>query len=86
MTADDGKLQILSNIINDSWPETLSQPHEFDRRQKQVIELYWKCRDELATDDGLRFRGHCLVIPTKEHANIVMSLHELHIGIEGTLR
>ena len=51
-----------------------------------MIELYWNCRDELTTDDRLVYRGHHLVIPTKEHANIVKSLHESHIGIEGTLR
>ena len=86
MTAEDEELQILTNIIGDGWPETLAQAREFDRRQKQVIELYWNCRDELTTDDGLVYRGHRLVIPAKERSNIVKSLHESHVGIEGTLR
>lgn len=69
MTSDDEELQILSNIIYDSWRETLSQPREFDKGRKQVIELHWNCRDELTTDDGLVCRDHRLVIPTKERAN-----------------
>jgi len=88
MTSDHEELQILCNIIYDGWPETLSQAHEFDRGRKKVIELYWNCKDELTTDDGLVYRGHRLVIPTnfKERANIVKSLHESHIGIERTLQ
>ena len=69
MTSDDEELQILSNIIYDSWRETLSQPREFDKGRKQVIELHWNCRDELTTDDVLVCRDHRLVIPTKERAN-----------------
>ena len=75
MTAEDEELQILTNVIGDGWPETLAQAREFDRRHKQVIELYWNCRDELTTDDGLVYRGHRLVIPAKERSNIVKSLH-----------
>ena len=85
MTAEDEDLQILTNVIGDGWPETLAQAREFDMRQKQVIELYWNCRDELTTDDGLVHRGHRLVIPAKERSNIVKSLNKSHVGIEGTL-
>ena len=66
MTGEDEELQILTNVIGDGWAETLAQAREFDRRQKQVIELYRNCRDELTTDDGLVYRGHRLVIPAKE--------------------
>ena len=86
MTAEDEELQILTNVISDGWPETLAQAGECGRWRKQVTELYWNCRDELTTDDGLVYRGHRLVIPAKERPNIVKRLHESHIGIEGTLR
>ena len=86
MTAEDEELQILTNVIGGSWPETLGQACEFDRWRKQVIELYWNCRDELTTDDGLVYRGHHLVIPAKGRSNIAKSLHESHVGIEGILR
>ena len=86
MTAEDEELEILTNVIGDGWPETLAQTREFYRRQKQVIELYWNCRDDVTTDDGFVHRGHRLVIPVKERSNIVKSLHESHVGIEGTLR
>ena len=86
MTAKNEELQILTNVIGDGWPEILVQACEFDRRRKQVIEVYWNCRDELTTDDRLVYKGHCLVIPGKERSYIAKSLHELHVGIKGTLR
>ena len=47
--------------------------------------MYWNSRDELTIEDGLVYKGHRLVIPFKEHSAVVRSLHESHIGIEGTL-
>ena len=85
-TAKDEELQILSDVIHEGWPETLSEAHNFDRRRRQVMELYWNSRDELTIEDGLVYKGHRLVIPFKERSGIVKSLHESHIGIEGTLR
>ena len=85
-TAKDEELQILSNVIRKGWPETLAQARENDKHQKQVIELYWNSRDELTIEDGLVYKGHCLVIPAGERSDIVKSLHESHIGVEGTLR
>ena len=52
-TAEDEELQILSNVIRKGWTETLAQARENDKRQKQVIELYWNSWDELTTEDGL---------------------------------
>ena len=74
MIAEDEELEILTNVIGDGWPETLAQAREFDRRQKQAIELYWNCRDELTTDDGLLYRGHCLVIPAKNALTLFIVL------------
>ena len=39
MTAEDEELEILTNVIGDGWPETVAQAREFDKQQKQVIEL-----------------------------------------------
>ena len=85
-TAQDEELQTLSDVIHEGWPETLSEAHKYDRRRRQVIELYWNSRDELTIEDGLVYKGHRLVIPFKERSGVVKSLHESHIGIEGTLR
>ena len=85
-TAKDEELQILTDVICNGWPETLANARENDRRRKQVIELYWNSRDELTTEDGLVYKGHRLVIPAGERSDIVKSLHESHIGVEGTLR
>ena len=69
-----------------SWPEILEQARGYHRHQKQVIELYWNSREELTIEDGLVYKGYRLVIPAKERPGIIKSLHESHIGVEGTLR
>ena len=79
-TAKDEELQILSNIIREVWLETLAHAPKFDRRRNQVIGLYWNCRDELITEDGLIYRGHHLVKPAGERSDMVKSLHESYWG------
>ena len=79
-------MQILSNVFREGWPETLAHASKYERRHKQVIELYWNCRDELSTEDGLIYKGHRLVISASERSGIVKSLRRSHIGVEGTLR
>ena len=59
------KLQILSDVTHEGWPETLSEAHNCDRRRRQVMELYWNSRDELTIEDGLVYKGHRLVIHLK---------------------
>ena len=44
-TAKDEELQILSDVIHEGWPGTLSVAHRYDWCRRQVIELYWNCRD-----------------------------------------
>ena len=68
------------------WPETVAIAHEYDSRRRQVIELYWNSRDVLTIEDELVYKGHHLVIPFKQRPGVVKSLHESHIGIQGTLR
>ena len=44
-TTKDEELQILSDVIHDGWPGTLSVAHRYDRCRRQVIELYCNCCD-----------------------------------------
>ena len=85
-TAKDEELQMLSDVIHEGWPETLSETPKYDRHQRQVMELYWNSRDELTMKDALVYTGHRLVIPFKEHSGVAKSLHKSHIGMAGTLR
>ena len=39
-TAKDEELQILSDVIHEGWPETLSETQNYDRRRRQVMEPY----------------------------------------------
>ena len=75
-TVKDESSQILSDVIHEGWPETLSGAHKFDRGRRQVTELYWNSRNELTTEDGLVYKGHRLVISFKERSSVIKSLHE----------
>ena len=79
-------MRILSDVIHEGWAKNLAEAHKYDSRLRQVIELYWNSCDELTMEEGLVYKGHRLVIPFRERPGIVKSLHESHIGKEGTLR
>ncbi len=44
------------------------------------IREYWPYRDELATENGLTYRGTCLIIPTKLRPEMVVRAHRSHLG------
>ena len=65
----------LSEIIQEGWPNhKQSVP-------KQVSE-YWAFRDELVATDGLIFKGETIVIPQASRKDILLQIHEGHLGIE----
>ena len=49
------------------------------------IREYWPYRDELATENGLAYRGTCLIIPTKLRPEMVVRAHRSHLGIQYTV-
>ena len=49
------------------------------------IREYWPYRDELATENGLAYRGTRLIIPTKLRPEMVVRAHRSHLGIQYTL-
>ena len=78
-TAKDPILQALKATILNGWPS---------QRKKLPPELneYFKVKDELATQDGIIFKGPKCVIPKSLRPKIKEKLHRSHIGIQGCLR
>ena len=78
-TAKDPVLQALKATILNGWPS---------QRKKLPPELheYFKVKDELATQDGIIFKGPKCVIPKSLRPKIKEKLRRSHIGIQGCLR
>ena len=75
-TAKDPVLQTLKATILNGWPI---------QRKKLPAERheYFKVKDELATQDGIIFKGPKCVIPKSLGPKIKEKLHLSHIGIQG---
>ncbi|CAB4017096.1 Transposon Ty3-G Gag-Pol poly, partial [Paramuricea clavata] len=85
-TSRDEELKILIHFITHGWPDNRKEASKLDNPSKRVFHLYWNSRDELTYEDGIVYKGHRVVIPAAERQNTMKSLHQSHIGIEGTLR
>ena len=85
-TSNDEELTILIQFITHGWPGSRTEASKLDRSGKRVFDLYSNSRDELTYEDGIVYKGHRVVIPAAERPDTMKSLHQSHIGIEGTLR
>ncbi|RXN31866.1 Retrovirus-related Pol poly from transposon [Labeo rohita] len=78
-TKSDGTLQELANIVLAGWPE----------RKEDVwlsVRKYWPFRDELNIQNGVLFRGQCVIIPKALRAEMLTRIHATHIGGEACYR
>ena len=85
-TSRDEELKILIQFITHGWPDSRKEASKLDNSKKRVFDLYWNSRDELTYENGIIYKGHRVVIPAAERHRTMKSLHQSHIGIEGTLR
>ncbi|XP_038077199.1 uncharacterized protein K02A2.6-like [Patiria miniata] len=49
------------------------------------IREYWPYRDELATQNGIIFRGTRVVIPTNMRRDLIVRAHASHLGTQSTI-
>ena len=77
-TVRDSTLQTLANVVMSGWP---SNKHEVPL----CVREYWPYRDELATQNGIIFRGTRVVIPTTMRRGLVVRAHASHLGIQSTV-
>ena len=72
-TLEDKDLQVVQQDIQHGWPEN-------KRELNPTITAFFHIRDELATQDGLVFRGGRLVVPTSLIQQMLMELPFVHQG------
>ncbi|XP_038060249.1 uncharacterized protein K02A2.6-like [Patiria miniata] len=77
-TLRDTTFQTLANMVITGWPSN-----------KQEVPLcireYWPYRDELATQNGIIFRGTRVVIPTNMRRDLIVRAHASHLGIQSSI-
>lgn len=74
-TETDQTMRTLKETIQRGWPE---------QRQTcpAAIQDYWMCRTELTVVDGIIFKGNKFVIPPAMRQEILLKIHEGHLGEE----
>ena len=76
-TAEDPKLNILTQTILQGWPEDIKQCN-------QDIREYFNFRECLAIENGIIFKGRQVIIPEISRKDILKQLHTSHQGINKT--
>ena len=73
-TDKDPELQAVMTSIRNGWSDT---------RAKTPVEAspYWTFRDEMATTDGLIFKGTRIVVLQKLRPDVLQQIHKSHLGI-----
>ena len=73
-TKTDPELQAVLAMVKIGWPDTKVQvPVE--------ARPYWTFRDEVATTDGLLFKGTRLIVPKSLRPEMLRQIHKSHLGI-----
>ena len=71
---EDHEMTLLQDVTVKGWPETKDQiPLE--------LKMYQNYGDEIATMDGLMFKGLKLIIPKKLRNEMFEIIHSSHLGI-----
>ena len=78
-TALDVELQTLRDMILYGWPVHYKNVPE-------IIRPYFKFRDELSVENGIIFRGPCIVVPMSLRPYMLKQIHYAHNGIDATIR
>ena len=73
-TQEDDELILLKHSITNGWPNSIKEvPPE--------IQVYWTFWEELTIEDGLVLKGTWIVIPNNKCKQILILIHEGHLGI-----
>ena len=73
-TKIDPELQAVLAMVKNGWPDTkVHVPVE--------ARPYWTFRDEVATADGLLFKGTRLIVPKSLRPEMLRQIHKSHLGI-----
>ena len=78
-TLCDAELQQVQSYIQSGWPAS-------SKDLQPTISPYFHIRDELASQDGIIFRGDRIVIPKSLRKQMLSDLHAAHQGIASITR
>ena len=78
-TEADPVLTAVIRQLQQGWPD-----HR--RCLPAGLRAFHHLRGELASQDGLLYKGRCLVIPSSQQRDIIARLHGTHIGVASILR
>ncbi|XP_053692358.1 uncharacterized protein K02A2.6-like [Sabethes cyaneus] len=78
-TEQDYTLQMVAEFVRRGWPK--SMVHLPD-----ATKIYFNCRSELSTQDGIVFRDDRIVVPYKIRRKLIEKCHTSHNGTEATLK
>ena len=76
--SQDDELQLVSRLIAAGWPYT-------KHSVPAMAHPYFSCKDELAVQNALVFKGDRIVIPTALRSQMIRKIHSSHLGVEGCL-
>lgn len=78
-TDTDDTLQELKSVVMIGWPD-------FKEDTPLAVRDYWAFRDQLNVQNGVLYRGQCVIIPKALRAELLKRIHTSHIGGEACYR
>ena len=78
-TSKDGNLMTLADVIANGWPEEETQ-------LPSNVQDYLPCRNDLAVQVGIIYRGMKVLIPTAMRPQMLEKTHSAHLGAERCMR
>lgn len=77
-TPSDPVLLALGETVSAGWPRHLSDVPE-------CVRTFWNYRDEIATLDGILYKGERIIVPASLRRDVLERLHAGHQGVAATL-
>ena len=78
-TEQDREMSELKRLIQEGWPEEISQV-------PKSIRCYFSFIEELISQEGLISKGERVVIPRALREDKMQRMHRSHLGVQGCLR
>ena len=78
-TRQDQRLQILTQVILQGWPDLI-------KKVKEDVHDYYLFRETLSIQNGIIFKGERVIIPYGLREEMKSKLHASHLRIQGCLR
>lgn len=78
-TPQDPVLNALKELVYNGWPNNIKE-------LSPELRSYWSCRDEIAIESGVLFKGKQVIIPESMRPELLNRLHQSHQGIDKTRR